>query len=73
MAEHGEQVGIAMVNVPTNERAALVEVLNRYGRSHPTGMLSVPEGLLEAEVTFTERTVSGKLREPSCRSVRLTL
>jgi hypothetical protein len=33
-------------------------------------MLSLPEGALAAEVTFTEQTVAGKLREPTCRGLR---
>jgi hypothetical protein len=43
--------------------------MRKYGRSHG-GMLTVPEGSLEAEVGFTERTASGNLREAVCRRVR---
>jgi hypothetical protein len=50
--------------------AHLAGVMNRYGRSHPTGMLTVPGGALEAEVAFTERTVAGMLREPPCSGLR---
>jgi hypothetical protein len=31
VGEHGDAVGVAMVNVAASDRAVLVELMNRYG------------------------------------------
>jgi hypothetical protein len=64
VSEDGEVVGTASLGMPEPERVALVDLLQRYGRSHPTGTFTIPEDCLTATVRFTSRTpVHGLLRE----------
>jgi bifunctional non-homologous end joining protein LigD len=56
-------VGVATLALPAPEKEALVGLIRRYGRTHPTGTITVPDGCLEAVVEFTSRTVSRHLRE----------
>jgi hypothetical protein len=43
VAEDAEAVGVASLALPQAERAALVNLLERYGRSHPTGVITIPQ------------------------------
>jgi hypothetical protein len=56
--------------MPETEPAALVDLLQRYGRSHPTGAITIPEDRLTATVRFTNRTPThGLLREATIVAV----
>jgi ATP-dependent DNA ligase len=70
VAEAGRPVGVAMLFLSRQDEGRLLELVRRHGRSHG-GMLTVPEGSLEAEIGFTERTNTGKLREAVCRRLRV--
>jgi bifunctional non-homologous end joining protein LigD len=64
VAEEGQPIGVATLALPDSQRAALVDLLRRYGRLHPTGAVTIPDGCLEAEVRYTSRTPThGHLRE----------
>jgi bifunctional non-homologous end joining protein LigD len=70
VAEGGEVVGVASLAMPEAERAALVDLLQRYGQSHPTGSITIPEDALAATVRFTSRTPTrGLLREATIVAV----
>jgi hypothetical protein len=56
--------------LPAAEKEALLGLIHRYGRSHPTGTITVPGGCLEAVVEFTSRTLSGHLREATAVAVQ---
>jgi ATP-dependent DNA ligase len=56
IAEAGEPVGLATLAVSEDQRAALVELLRRYGRSHPTGTITIPSDCIQAVVRYTSRT-----------------
>ena len=53
VAEGGEVVGTASLAMPEGERVGLVALLKRYGRSHPTGAITIPEDCLAATVRYT--------------------
>jgi ATP-dependent DNA ligase len=73
VAERGEPIGTASLAVPESDRAALVALLERYGRSHPTGAITIPENCLAATVRFTSRTPThGLLREATVVGVHPT-
>jgi bifunctional non-homologous end joining protein LigD len=64
VSEGGEVIGTASLAMPETERVALVDLLQRYGRSHPTGTLTIAEDCLSATVRYTSRTPThGLLRE----------
>jgi ATP-dependent DNA ligase len=64
LAEAGEPVGTATLALPEEQRAAVVELLRRYGRSHPTGTITISPDCLQAVVRYTSRTPThGHLRE----------
>jgi ATP-dependent DNA ligase len=64
VAEGGEHIGTASLALPEPERATLVALLERYGRHHPTGAVTILEDCLVATVRFTSRTPThGLLRE----------
>jgi bifunctional non-homologous end joining protein LigD len=70
VAEDGEPIGVASLALPEAERAALVGLLERYGRSHPTGAIIIPKDCLAATVRFTSRTPThGLLREATVVAV----
>jgi hypothetical protein len=52
-------VGVATLALPAAEKEALLGLIRRCGRCHPTGTITVPEGCLEAVVEYTSRTLSG--------------
>ena len=52
MAEDGQVVAVASLAMPEAERAALVDLLHRYGRSRRTGAVTIPEDCLTATVRF---------------------
>jgi hypothetical protein len=69
VAEDGEPVGVATISLPETQRTALVELIRTYGRPHPTGTITIPEGCLDATVHFTSRTSRGNLREARVSAV----
>jgi bifunctional non-homologous end joining protein LigD len=70
VSEDGDVVGTASLAMPETERVALVDLLQRYGRSHPTGTITIPVDCVTAWVRFTSRTpVHGLLREATVVAV----
>jgi ATP-dependent DNA ligase len=70
VAEGGEVVGVASLAMPEAERTAVVDLLQRYGRSHPTGAITIPEDCLTATVRFTSPTpIHRLLREATVVAV----
>jgi bifunctional non-homologous end joining protein LigD len=64
LADKGEPVGRAALAMPEDERRALVDLLQSYGRHHPTGTVTIPEDRIQAVVQYTSRTPThGHLRE----------
>jgi bifunctional non-homologous end joining protein LigD len=64
IAEAGQPIGLATLALPEDQRAALVELLRRYGRSHPTGTITIAADCIQAVVRYTSRTPThGHLRE----------
>jgi ATP-dependent DNA ligase len=71
VADDGEPIGTASLALPESERVTLVSLLERYGRSHPTGAITIPEDCLVATVRYTSRTPAhGLLREAVVIAVR---
>jgi hypothetical protein len=70
LAEAGEPVGVATLPVPATQRAALVDLMGRYGRRHATGAVTIPDDRLQAVVHYTSRTPThGRLREVFVMSI----
>jgi ATP-dependent DNA ligase len=64
LAEHGEPIGVGALAMPEHQRVALIDLLQRYGRHHPTGIVMIPEDRIQAIVHYTARTPThGHLRE----------
>jgi bifunctional non-homologous end joining protein LigD len=64
LAENGEVIGLATLGLPEPQRIALIDLLRRYGRQHPTGTITIPEDCIQAIVHYTARTpTNGRLRE----------
>ena len=64
LAEHGEPIGVGALAMPEPQRVALIDLLQRYGRHHPTGVVTIPEDRIQATVHYTARTPThGHLRE----------
>jgi hypothetical protein len=70
VTEEGKPVGMAMLFLSNRDEEGLLELMRRYGRTY-RGTLMVPDGCLEAEVGYTERTAAGTLREAVCRRLRV--
>ena len=41
------------IGLPESERSALVKLLRRYGRQHPTGAVTIPKDCIVARVSYT--------------------
>jgi hypothetical protein len=64
LADDGDPVGTATLSLPQDQRAALIRLLERYGRRHPTGTITIPADCVQAVVHYTSRTPAhGHLRE----------
>jgi ATP-dependent DNA ligase len=64
VSEGGDPIGVASLALPEAERATLGGLLQRYGRHHPHGAITIREECLAATVRFTSRTPThGLLRE----------
>ncbi len=71
VAEDGQPIGVASLALPESQRAALIDLVQRYGRQHPTGAVTIPEDCIEADVRFTSRTPThGHLREAFIDGIR---
>ncbi len=71
LAEHGEPVGTASLALSDDERSALVDLLRRSGRHHPSGAVTIPTDCIAVTVTYTSRTPTNRvLREASVVRVR---
>jgi bifunctional non-homologous end joining protein LigD len=69
VTEGGKPVAMAMLFLSKADENRLLDLMHKYGRNH-SGLLTLPENSLVAEVGFTERTASGTLREAVCRRIR---
>jgi bifunctional non-homologous end joining protein LigD len=64
LADNGEPIGLGTLALPEDQRAGLVDLLERYGRRHPTGTITIPRDCIQAVVHYTSRTPTlGHLRE----------
>jgi hypothetical protein len=64
VTEHGEPIGLATLGLPESQRVALIDLLRRYGRQHPTPKITIPEDCIQAVMHYTSRTpTNGRLRE----------
>jgi ATP-dependent DNA ligase len=71
LAENGQPVVVASLVLAEQERMALIDLLHRYGRHHPTGTITIPDTCLTATVRYTSRTPThGHLREAFVLAVR---
>jgi hypothetical protein len=74
VADEGEPIGVATLSLREPDRAGLVGLLQRFGRSHPTGTITIPEACLTATVRHTSRTPThGLLREAVVVAVQPTV
>jgi ATP-dependent DNA ligase len=70
LADEGEWVGVGTLNLPGDQRAAVVGLLERYGQRHSSGTISIPLDCIQAVVHYTSRTPThGHLREAFVISV----
>jgi bifunctional non-homologous end joining protein LigD len=70
LAEDGEPIGLASLALPEEQRAALVDLVQRYGRKHPSGTITIPANCIQAVVHYTSRTPTlGHLREAFVLSI----
>jgi hypothetical protein len=64
LADEGESVGVATLNLPGDQRAAIIDLLYRYGRRYASGTVTILRGCVRAVVHHTSRTATfGHLRE----------
>jgi bifunctional non-homologous end joining protein LigD len=64
LVDDGQFVGVATLALSEVQRHALLELIERHGRRHPTGTVTIPEDALKATVHYTCRTPThGHLRE----------
>jgi ATP-dependent DNA ligase len=64
LGEDGEAVGAARLGLARDQRAALVQLLDRYGKDGASGLVTLPEAALKANVRYGCRTpIHGRLRE----------
>ena len=56
--------------MPEEQRAALVDLVQRYGQKHPSGTITIPADCVQAVVHYTARTPTrGQLREAFVLSI----
>jgi hypothetical protein len=68
IVENDTPLGVATLSPPDPQRHA--QLLCRPGRHHPTGTVTIPDGI-EVEARYTTRTpTNGRLREPSAIDLR---
>jgi ATP-dependent DNA ligase len=70
LADNGEWIGVGTLSLPENKRAALIDLMERYGQRHSTGTITIPTDCIQAVVHYTSRTPTrGHLREAFVVSV----
>lgn len=70
LTEADRFVGIATLALPSEQRAALVDLLFRYGQQQPAGGVMIPAGSITATASFTSRTPTyARLREATVTAV----
>jgi hypothetical protein len=70
LADEGEWVGVGTLNLPGDQRAAVLDLLERYGQRHSSGTITIPTDCIQAVVHYTARTPThGRLREAFVVSV----
>jgi hypothetical protein len=68
VAKGDDVVGVAVLALPASERAGLAGLIDRYGRRHPTGTVTLPDGAVCAQVSFMPRPGVAVLREAVAHS-----
>jgi hypothetical protein len=69
-ADRGEWVGVGTLNLPADQRAAVLDLVQRYGQRHSSRTITIPMGCIQAVVHYTSRTPThGHLREAFVVSV----
>ncbi len=64
IGEDDQPIAVATLATADHDRAALVDLLHRYGRRHPPRAVTIPDDCLTATVRYTSRTPTrGRLRE----------
>jgi hypothetical protein len=64
LADDGGWVGVGTLNLPGDERAAVLGLLERYGQRHSNLTITIPTDCIQAVVHYTSRTPThGHLRE----------
>lgn len=56
LVERGQFIGVATLALPETQRRGLVDLIERHGRRHPSGMITITEDALQATVHYTCRT-----------------
>ena len=51
LAEDDDPIAVATLALADSQRVALVELLHRYGRRHPTGTITIPGDCLATTVS----------------------
>jgi hypothetical protein len=70
LADRSEWVGVGTLNLPADQRAALIDLMERYGQRHFSGRITLPTDCIQAVVHYTSRTPTrGQLREAVVMSV----
>jgi hypothetical protein len=70
LADEGEWAGVGTLNLPGDQRAAVLYLVERKGQRHSSGTITIPLECIEAVVHNTSRTPArGHLREASVVSV----
>jgi hypothetical protein len=70
LADRGQWVGVGTLNLLGDQRAALVDLVERFGQRHSSGMITIPRDCVQAVVRYTARTPThGHLREAFVVSV----
>jgi hypothetical protein len=71
LADDGEWVGVGTLKLPEDERTALIGLMERYGRRHSSGTVTIPSDCIEAVVHYTSCTPThGHLREAFVLSMK---
>jgi hypothetical protein len=61
---------VGTLNLPGDQRTALVDLLERYGQGHSSGAITIPTDRIQAVVHYTSRTPTHRqLREAFVVSV----
>jgi ATP-dependent DNA ligase len=69
VGEQGHPAGITVPALPPAERHILLDVIHRHGAEH-RDRICVPPAVIEADVTYLERSQRGLLRHATVRAVR---